>query len=57
MDVYELRKDYKSELDLLKTLQERHYPNDPGLKQRIEALQQKVQEGAGGSAPTSPPAK
>ena len=57
MDVYELRKDYKSELDLLKTLQERHYPNDPGLKQRIEALQQKVQEGAGGSAPTPPLAK
>jgi hypothetical protein len=42
IDIYEMRQDYKSELELLKDLQSRYYPNDPSLKARIALVQKEV---------------
>lgn len=40
IDIYDLRKDYQQELEILKDLQTRYYPNDQSLKQRIAFVQQ-----------------
>jgi hypothetical protein len=53
IDIYDLRKDYQKHLEILKDLQARFYPNDPSLKQRIEAVQlQAKQAGEAQSAQT-----
>jgi len=41
LEMYDLKRDYEKSLDLLKSLAAM-YPNDPGLKQRIEATAQQV---------------
>jgi len=41
LDIYDIRQEYKKSLDLLTVLQ-RDYPEDPGLKARIEQLTQQV---------------
>lgn len=41
LDIYEVRKDYAKSLDLLKGLQDK-YPNDPGLKARIQQAQDRL---------------
>jgi hypothetical protein len=38
LEIYDIRHEYQKSLDLLRSLQ-LQYPNDPGLKQRIEMLQ------------------
>jgi hypothetical protein len=40
-----MRGDYKRELEILKDLQSRYYPNDPSLKARIDLVQ--IQAGSG----------
>jgi hypothetical protein len=51
IEIYDLRKDYTSELEILKDLQSRYYPNDPSLKARIDMVQQQSK-----SAAPAPPA-
>lgn len=46
IDIYEMRGQYKQELEILKDLQSRYYPNDPSLKLRIDVVQK--QAGIGG---------
>jgi hypothetical protein len=41
LDIYDARKDYRKSLDLLKELQ-MQFPNDAGLKQRIDMTQQQL---------------
>jgi hypothetical protein len=43
LEIYDIKKEYRKSLDLLNGLS-RLYPNDPGLKQRIEAVQKLVQQ-------------
>jgi hypothetical protein len=45
IDIAEMRGDYKRELEILKDLQSRYYPNDPSLKARIDLVQ--IQAGSG----------
>jgi hypothetical protein len=54
IDIYEMRRDYKSELELLKDLQSRYYPNDPSLKARIALVQKEVGVGADSGAAQKP---
>ncbi|MEW6509318.1 MAG: DUF2723 domain-containing protein, partial [Bacteroidota bacterium] len=54
IDIYELRKDYDKELEILKDLQSRYYPNDPGLKQRIAVVEEQARRAG---PPPSPPAQ
>jgi hypothetical protein len=42
-DIYDIRKDYAKTLDLLKTLMVQ-YPDDPGLKRRVETVQRQLAE-------------
>jgi hypothetical protein len=39
IDMYDLKHDYKNELEILKDLQTRFYPNEPSLKQRIQFVE------------------
>ncbi len=41
LDIYDMKRDYGKTLDLLKSLAVM-YPNDPGLKQRIQATEQQI---------------
>jgi hypothetical protein len=52
LDIYEVRKDYGKTLDLLKGLQTQ-YPNDPGLKARIEQTQKQVNAQPSGNTDTA----
>lgn len=47
LEIYELRHDDASTLDLLNRLAER-FPNDPGLRQRISSVRARMQAGGGG---------
>jgi hypothetical protein len=46
IDIYDLRKDYEKELEILRDLQAKYYPNDPSLKQRIDFVEQLANKGA-----------
>ncbi len=46
LDIYDMKRDYGKTLDLLKSIQVM-YPNDPGLKQRIQATEQLLAQPTG----------
>jgi len=46
IDIYDQRKEYVKELEILKELQSRYFPNEPNLKARIEAVQRQVDQAA-----------
>jgi hypothetical protein len=52
MDIYESKKEYQKELEILLDLQSRYYPNDPALKARIDLVQQQANKA---SAPQQQP--